>query len=483
MVYITNAGGSLCRSRESSHSSILLHTSPTCLPRKDSPFEPERSKKSSKAEFIMQRRRSDNFSSSSSTQPTTVSPSLTYAHGQQLQYRPTSQSGALAANTGLQEQLWQPGFGMNNASNHDIYGMNWDPQQQDLEGYVAPFPGYAGTMTPAMDHSAPVWTNPFLQTSSAIPPNVYSVPVSNSFTLEDYWSHGPLTAPIPETQLLPLSSQVAPAFSLDDHSHSDPGNMPSPQIKHESFELQPSDYFSTRSFLLRGDALESSKPLTDRTKRVHSYASQAQRVDSSVVVSAEEQQQTVSTPTPTKARKREASEDTPSPETKQRRKRSYTTEATAKCRCDLCGRLFQRTYNLKAHKETHDPARKVPFDCNVQGCNKRFVRRTDLERHFQSVSAFTTCRSPNLLTHCRFIIRPGALHVRYATLALQERTRAGGQYIREFRSANTDMNRHMEDGCPHRREMRRSSAEDRLTSVAEPSTSRTARRDSTHPRR
>lgn len=69
-----------------------------------------------------------------------------------------------------------------------------------------------------------------------------------------------------------------------------------------------------------------------------------------------------------------------------RKKRSYTKPGDAKCSCEQCGKLFQRTYNLKAHLETHDPHRVQPHTCAFEKCNKRFVRRTDLLRHQQSVS-------------------------------------------------------------------------------------------------
>jgi hypothetical protein len=70
-----------------------------------------------------------------------------------------------------------------------------------------------------------------------------------------------------------------------------------------------------------------------------------------------------------------------------KKKRGYTKPGDARCSCDQCGKLFQRTYNLKAHMETHDPHRAQPHTCGFEGCEKRFVRRTDLLRHQQSVSA------------------------------------------------------------------------------------------------
>jgi len=35
--------------------------------------------------------------------------------------------------------------------------------------------------------------------------------------------------------------------------------------------------------------------------------------------------------------------------------------------------------------ETHDASREYPFPCPLKDCNKKFVRKTDLQRHHQSV--------------------------------------------------------------------------------------------------
>lgn len=86
-----------------------------------------------------------------------------------------------------------------------------------------------------------------------------------------------------------------------------------------------------------------------------------------------------------------------------RQKRGYTTHANSTCHCDQCGKLFQRSYNLKAHMETHDPHRDQPHCCPHPGCKRRFVRRTDLTRHEQSVSIpFVAQESCASLTTIRF---------------------------------------------------------------------------------
>jgi hypothetical protein len=67
--------------------------------------------------------------------------------------------------------------------------------------------------------------------------------------------------------------------------------------------------------------------------------------------------------------------------------RRLTTKEEANFQCDVkgCGKLFSRSYNFKAHMETHDEKREYPFPCTAGDCNKKFVRKTDLQRHHQSV--------------------------------------------------------------------------------------------------
>ncbi|OMP86328.1 Krueppel-like factor 15 [Diplodia seriata] len=67
------------------------------------------------------------------------------------------------------------------------------------------------------------------------------------------------------------------------------------------------------------------------------------------------------------------------------RSRRATTRENANHKCNLCGKLFQRSYNHNAHMDTHNPDRPKPHACPVRGCGRRFVRRTDLARHHKSV--------------------------------------------------------------------------------------------------
>jgi hypothetical protein len=72
---------------------------------------------------------------------------------------------------------------------------------------------------------------------------------------------------------------------------------------------------------------------------------------------------------------------------KKKRQRTTPEEATHECR--VCGKLFKRSYNWKSHLETHNPERKYPHPCTAMvgnnACAKKFQRKTDLDRHHDSV--------------------------------------------------------------------------------------------------
>ena len=74
--------------------------------------------------------------------------------------------------------------------------------------------------------------------------------------------------------------------------------------------------------------------------------------------------------------------------TERKRQRINPEEATHECR--ICGKLFKRSYNWKSHLETHNPNRRYPYSCTAvvhsQLCTKRFQRKTDLDRHNETVS-------------------------------------------------------------------------------------------------
>lgn len=76
--------------------------------------------------------------------------------------------------------------------------------------------------------------------------------------------------------------------------------------------------------------------------------------------------------------------------TRTKKKRQRTTPEEATHECQVCGKLFKRSYNWKSHLETHNPERKYPHPCTAMigntPCTKKFQRKTDLDRHNDSVS-------------------------------------------------------------------------------------------------
>ena len=86
---------------------------------------------------------------------------------------------------------------------------------------------------------------------------------------------------------------------------------------------------------------------------------------------------------------------------KKKRQRTTPEEATHDCR--VCGKLFKRSYNWKSHMETHNPDRKYPHPCTAtidgQPCSKKFQRKTDLDRHYDSVHLKARNHRCNLCGH------------------------------------------------------------------------------------
>ena len=76
-----------------------------------------------------------------------------------------------------------------------------------------------------------------------------------------------------------------------------------------------------------------------------------------------------------------------------RKRRQLTSKAEANHECEICHKFFERRYNYRAHMATHDPDRAHPHKCEVEWCDRKFVRKTDLMRHHQSVSGSSSSSS------------------------------------------------------------------------------------------
>ncbi|TVY90678.1 hypothetical protein LAWI1_G006503 [Lachnellula willkommii] len=59
--------------------------------------------------------------------------------------------------------------------------------------------------------------------------------------------------------------------------------------------------------------------------------------------------------------------------TRQPRKLTTKEDANFQCHVKGCGKLFGRSYNFKAHMETHDASREYPFPCLLKDCNKNEI--------------------------------------------------------------------------------------------------------------
>ncbi|KAL5410594.1 hypothetical protein PMIN04_010583 [Paraphaeosphaeria minitans] len=66
-------------------------------------------------------------------------------------------------------------------------------------------------------------------------------------------------------------------------------------------------------------------------------------------------------------------------------RRTKVPDAEAKFRCDICGCGFVRAYNKKTHMMRHEPNRQRDHRCTYDDCENKFERKTDLQRHINSV--------------------------------------------------------------------------------------------------
>ena len=87
-----------------------------------------------------------------------------------------------------------------------------------------------------------------------------------------------------------------------------------------------------------------------------------------------------------------------------RKRRQLTSKAEANHECEICHKFFERRYNYRAHMATHDPDRAHPHKCEFEWCDRKFVRKTDLMRHHQSVS----CRGSEATSRAKTAADGGA---------------------------------------------------------------------------
>lgn len=128
-----------------------------------------------------------------------------------------------------------------------------------------------------------------------------------------------------------------------------------------------------------------------------------------------------------------------------KKKRQRTTAEEATHECQICGKLFKRSYNWKSHLETHNPERKYPHPCTAMVgntlCTKKFQRKTDLDRHYDSVSTanFLLIAYSDAKMICRYISKPATIHVIYVAIASLAKIHYGDTLKTDARSDSSSI--------------------------------------------
>ncbi|KAF5508958.1 Transcriptional regulator prz1 [Colletotrichum fructicola] len=206
------------------------------------------------------------------------------------------------------------------------------------------------------------------------PPSQPSSVVNQPHTLADVTGRSPAPSSprssfsYPHGGGHPTGPRIKMENTNDYGSGIDVSHYPSPRSMQVPYMTEPSQYVSPHQAYLS----DTSSPAWSKTEldAEHYYQHQTPLGDSSASGSHHGSKRAEIKPNRPK-----------------RSARRMTTVADANYQCEVkgCGKLFSRSYNYKAHLETHDEKREYPFPCPVADCNKKFVRKTDLQRHNQSV--------------------------------------------------------------------------------------------------
>ena len=295
---------------------------------------------------------------------------------QQIQHNPYDDDSTSAGSLSSSGDLWQPSPDIH-PSCYNSFDTDWS-YPQVAEQYTAVLPAYGLPMTSAEVPMGGLWSNTLLVTTSGSVPNIFALP--HSLTMASEWMHNDPPSTVSEAAPTLLRTSSSPTCaSPDGHAHNNPGAGHSPEVKMEPYDVSVPDYFPVA---YRAPCFRAY----DRSE-VPRTAIPVPIKEEDIFVSTMSQEPSLEQTSPTLSRKRKSVEvEDESSDDAGRSKRNYTTEANAKCRCDVCGKLFKRSFNLRAHREVHNPHRETPFPCVVPGCIKRFVRKTDLTRHHLSVS-------------------------------------------------------------------------------------------------
>ena len=274
-----------------------------------------------------------------------------------------------------------------------------EPSAQGLGIYECPMPQAQSTVqdlppspSDSWSHSSAMESQEFPATSQQ-PPDISSA-AFDPFSSYHHMSSTMMTSSSPEAPAL-VFCQSPPSSTMPSHRNS----VSSECSPSDSYSQQGSGFYTPRQVKMEDNHEWYPTPGNDAvlqrrltTQNLTPYSNGV----SPIQVSAEDPYKSgpvYSSEFPSFADEPRASYDpshvipSVSRVTKRKRQRTTAEEATHECR--VCGKLFKRSYNWKSHMETHNPERKYPHPCTAmvgsQQCSKKFQRKTDLDRHYDSV--------------------------------------------------------------------------------------------------
>ena len=258
-------------------------------------------------------------------------------------------------------------------------------------------------------------------TATSITPQITSSEYTSGSYFDPFWPHEASSASFNGSGIPSWPSSSSNAFPLQ-HGRMDPESFTTPYVKIKERDRGTEQFISPTAnstlinpqsiFALPASVEEGSSSLEEHCK--DEDTDWEDRSSNSLVSSKS-------------GIERSLSGTELHPADSHRRRRSLTTDETAKCWCQICGKPFRRTYNLRAHVETHNPLREQPFECVFPDCSKRFVRKTDLERHKETVSRRVFVNAGELLTLKRFTPNQENSTVTCVTRVFHARTPCEGQ--------------------------------------------------------
>ena len=266
------------------------------------------------------------------------------------------------------------------------------PQQQNPVRGFPPSPQHSDSWS----HSSMVEQQEYPQTAQ--PPNIFTAAFDPFSEYNNDTNAGMMSAPSDETPAL-VFCQTPQSTNMPSHRSSVSSSC-SPSTQHAEYYTprvkteDPNEWYPSpgnEQVLQRSLTTQGFSPYSNGVSPIHGPTEELYRSH------AGDWSKSGSTPYPMEfntavgeeSRSRFDGAPVLSSVSRIKKKRQRTTPEEATHECGVCGKLFKRSYNWKSHMETHNPDRKYPHPCTAkignQPCNKKFQRKTDLDRHNDSV--------------------------------------------------------------------------------------------------